>query len=173
MACIAKSKHLLKAFIGFNDNEKNFLKLKRAIKVLDRELEKLHKKAGEDSKDDSSNSETQSSILDEAASTINAFLEEKSTAGRPLLPARPSSNYSNFLANLPIIERMSEEGSYSLEDIARWLGMSKQNLRTCIFRNEKEQLKAEKVRARQQIKGERTQLIQEGIEDFMKAKTGS
>ena len=117
----ANLRHLLKIFIGINDNQSNISKTVKALKILDQDLNrtkarstKLFDKVQEQKQDQITKPYK---VAEEAALFLN--IRDQLNIQSTDLTQSASRNFNKFMDNFSIIKRLYEEENRSLSYFAR------------------------------------------------------
>ena len=117
----ASSRHLFKDYIGVNDNQENVLKVIKATKLLNEEINKANNKLGKYSEAKDESRDKEHIVILKNANDINSLInhQEKPDVKRISVLKIHSSNFSKFIDNYGIIKRLFEKENKSIQFIAR------------------------------------------------------
>ena len=171
---IAKAKNALQSLIGFNDGSKNMSQVIKAIRLIDKELEKF-RKSEFDSKSEEEKDQPTSS-LDQTIEVPSEFyysrVVDKITTFKADYRFR-STRLHEIHSNLSIIERMLVEENKSIKYVAKWLRIPAKNIISTL-RTYYKTIKTSKNinHDKQQMKYQRMLAAKDQIDSFIRSRAG-
>ena len=147
----------------------NVLKVIKATKLLDEEINKSSNKLGKYSEAKDENRDKEHIVVLKNVNDINSLInnQEEPDFKRISVLKIHSSNFSKFIDNYGIIKRLFEEENKSIQFIARWLRMFKSNLQLWINTYFKHLRKHNELIIKHKLKEERVSKIKSTIVEFL------